>query len=239
MSYDGDRTAAKTGTSSLMKIAIVIGCLFGVLCLACCGGFYYVGRNLANSVTKDPLKVQSIADSIFEFTIPEGMKPAQGMDLTVAGKGARTAIYSATDGRGLFLMEITAPFDPSQVRSGQFDQQAGKPKVRIEKKTIHKVSIHQQTCDFEVGNGQDDNGREITMAGGVFPSKTGQMAFLILTGPADQLTEEAALSFVNSLGEPVAAESAAESDNPPAAASSEPGAASPEAAPAEAVSTPK
>lgn len=239
MSYDGDQTAAKTGASSLMKIAIVIGCLFGVLCLACCGGFYFVSRNLVDSVTKDPLKVQSIADSIFKFTIPEGMKPTQGVDLTVAGKGARTAIFSAADGRGLFLMEITAPFDPDQIQPGQFDQQAGKPKVRLEKKTIHKVSINKQTCDFEVGNGQDDNGRDITMAGGAFPSTTGRMAFLILTGPVDQLTKEAALNFVNSLGEPVETVPVAEPGNPPAAASSEPGSSSPETAPANAVSTPK
>lgn len=226
-----DANGQQKSGSGWLKVVIVIACLFGVLCMACCGGMYYFGRQMANSVTNKPEDVQRIASEISDLKIPDGLKPMMGMDATILGKGMRYAVFSEDQSRSLMLMEFTTPFDPNVAASPQFNmqQQPGAPRVtmQMERQAARKVKIKGQVCQFMVGVGKDEQGKQIHSAVGSFPSKTGNLATLLYAAPAERMSEEQMRAFVDSLGEPVADEAApaateATEKNAPEASSDKP-----------------
>lgn len=71
----------RRGMGTGMKILVAIGVLFGVACLACCGGVMWLGYSLSNSLKTKPEEILAVQESIVSITPPPNVKPAMAMDV--------------------------------------------------------------------------------------------------------------------------------------------------------------
>ncbi|MDZ7620091.1 MAG: hypothetical protein U1E05_24070 [Patescibacteria group bacterium] len=86
-SPDSPRPGMSTGS----KVLLVLGIIFLVMILLCCGGVLTVGymgqRYMEKSVSEDPQVVRQVTAEIAEVDIPEGLEPAFSMDMKVPFTG--------------------------------------------------------------------------------------------------------------------------------------------------------
>jgi hypothetical protein len=73
----------KSGMSTLAKVLLIFGILFGTCGLICCGGVVYFGYMITSSFKTAPADVDAIRNSIAEIQLPPQLKPVMGMDWTL------------------------------------------------------------------------------------------------------------------------------------------------------------
>jgi len=225
MSDDFGQPQKTSSSSTAFKVILILGCIVGVLCLACCGGMFWFGKQFANAMTQDPVRIREIATAILDFPIPEEFEPQVGMTPPMEQFGFQMAMF----GRGqlpdqsgmLMLMEIPGPFQAGQMDIGEHmrqNQQGQHQKhVTIEKSEKLKVEINGSVVSVEVGSGTDEEGTEVRQVVGGFPTRSGKTGMLIMQVQADKMSEEQARAFVGLLGV-VSPDAKAADGDPPAGA---------------------
>src|SRR6516164_8170247 len=84
----GDEQPRPQGMTSTAKVLVVLGSIFGILLLACCGGLVFVGwkfqgvaRSIAkNFTTTNPQDIRARTAEIVHIDIPEEFEPLQAFD---------------------------------------------------------------------------------------------------------------------------------------------------------------
>lgn len=213
---DFNNNPRKQGASLATKIVLTLACVFGLACVACCGGVFYMGKKVADSVSKDPVKAREVAAKMTELKAPDSLKNAASMDLVFGGVGVRFVLFSdqefkdeegaaANDNASIIMLtEVVGSQD--QVRPGMphggaqnFKQVEPQP---FTESVVQKMTINGKETSFEIGKIKDAE-QEIIQAVGGFKTKDGNEGNLILIVRPAVMDLDAAIAFVRSLGTPI------------------------------------
>jgi len=95
----------------LTKLAVLLGSVFGVICLACCIGSWFVGQQSKNEVVKDPESVKAVAAAIVKIDIPDGYRPVRGLTIHTMFEDLQAAVWESEKGGVILVGKLSDPFD--------------------------------------------------------------------------------------------------------------------------------
>ncbi len=208
---DFNNNPRKQGASTATKIVLTLACVFGLVCVACCGGVFYMGNKLASSFSDDPVKAREVAAKILDVKVPDSLPPKGSMDLVIAGAGVRMVIFTdqkdGAPGGGSMLMitEVAGAQDqaqpgiPNAGGAPGFDKPEAQPFVES---VVQKMTINGKETSFEIGKIKQGD-QEHVQATGPFTTKGGNIGNLILVAQPSAMDQDAAVEFIRSLGTPI------------------------------------
>jgi hypothetical protein len=193
----------KRGMSTGMKVLLIVGGIFGVLAVVCCGVGYYVYDRIANSVTSDPAKVAAIQEEIVSIRLPPGFTAQGGMDLGLGPMKVKAAIYVRNGREMLMLMQMPGVASDEEMRKQMeetFEKQGQRQDVKVRSREVRKIQINGQEYPFEFTQGvQGEDQHPVRQVIGVFPGKQGT-AMLMYMCPEEDWDEEEVIEMLNSIG---------------------------------------
>ena len=191
----------KRGMSTGVKVLLILGGVFGVLAVLCCGAGIYLFNKFSKAMTTDPAQVAAIQQDIAGINLPEGFKPQGGFDWTLGIK-IKAAIYSRSGSEMLMLMQMPSTASEEEMRQQMQDslaKQGKKQELRVESRETRTVIIDGKEVPFEFTKGtQEGSGRAMRQVIGVFPGRDGT-AMLMYTAPEDQWKDEEVMAMLRSI----------------------------------------
>ncbi|HUG19327.1 MAG TPA: hypothetical protein VMM56_10140 [Planctomycetaceae bacterium] len=111
------REPAAKSMSTGSKVLLIVGGIFGVLMLLCCGGaVWFVSKIEEPRATSNPTEIAEIKNSILEFEVSERFDPVQAMTMDLVMMKMETVSYEARDGESmLMLMGMNMPVQEAQM----------------------------------------------------------------------------------------------------------------------------
>jgi hypothetical protein len=210
MAPDELRPVPKRKMSTTAKVLIILGLVFGVLVVLCCGGVIWVIYSVAHSFSDDPATTATVAAQITDIDVPDGLRPAGSMDmkLPIVGRIMAAAFYQdTTTHSGLILLQMKAEYrdsDEAEIRR-LFNQSLGQQNVPEEEEVLiqessqKQVVIRGQPAAFTIAKGKGaKSGNARIQVTGLFPGKTG-VAMLMINADAKQYPEETIIKTIESI----------------------------------------
>lgn len=194
----------KQGMSTGLKI--VIGLLIGggIMCLICCGVFFYMMNN-AFDISQEPADVIATTNEITTITIPEDQfPPAMSMKMNMGVMSMKMAMYGEQHGGGtaLMLMEVQAVGAGAAEMQAEMDKSMSNQSFgndltveSSETKQIMIKGVEESFLFSKANNKQGQAFREIT---GSFPSKGGT-AMIVIQVPDEEYDEEKIIQMLQSI----------------------------------------
>lgn len=195
----------KSGMSGGTKLLLILGGIGGLLALVCCGGIGFVVFKYRNAMSTDPATVRATTSEIATIAIPDGFTPVMSMNLP--WPPMKMATYQDSSQQGMIvLMEMDASMggaDPEQMRIQMQQQlrQQGQPQadVQVQQSETRQLTVRGQPTEFVFSKGTNtQTNTEFWQVTGTFQSQGGT-ALLIVMVPADQMTEEEIVEFIESI----------------------------------------
>lgn len=208
---DFNNNPRKQGASTATKIVLTLACIFGLACVACCGGVFYMGNKVVNSFSDDPVKAREVAAKIWDAKVPDNLPPKGSMDLIIGGAGVRFVVFTdqkdgAQDGGSMLMLSEVAgvqdqgkPGLPNAGGAQGFDKVEAQPFVES---VVQKMTVNGKEASFEIGKVKQGD-QEHIQATGNFTTKGGNIGNLILVVQPTVMDQDAAIAFVRSLGTPI------------------------------------
>jgi len=197
-----DGTPKPRGMSTTAKVLLILGGLFGLGCVLCCGGVMYMG---ARGVSMEPEGVKKVTAEIADIEIPENFTPQQSMNIGMFGSGMKTVIYVDKDHPGsmLMLMQMSVPMGNNPKQQADFEkgfQQGGAQNAHVKKESIElrDFEIRGKSAQFQYIKGTTDDGKSVRQVNGAFSGKGGA-AMLMLLVPDEDYDEEAVVKLIESI----------------------------------------
>jgi hypothetical protein len=212
MPSDGMQPPQKPGMSTASKVLIVLGIVFGVACVLCCGGgigFYFFAKSyIADAISKDPVKIAAVTEDITLIEIPDELAPTVSINMKIPFTDQPVMVIvvyadKETDS-GLVLVALGNELgsqDEAQMRRSinqQLRQQGlGEQEgILIEESYQKEVEIRGQPATFTITKGKgSESGTPRIGAAGVFQGKTGSV-MLILNADAEKFPEEKIVEMI-------------------------------------------
>lgn len=203
---DYAREEPRQGMTTGTKVLLVIAGLMGVMLLLCCGGIFWFGSRLSNSVTEDPAEIAKIRESISSIEVPEGFEPQAGANINMFVFQMDLVGYERDDDESLLLlMQMQAAGQGQEEIEQQFRQQAleqsDAEEIDIESTEIRTYEINGRESDFVFAKGtltEDDT--KVRQVSGIFPGKGGA-AFLMFQVAEEDWNEAEVETMILSLDE--------------------------------------
>ncbi len=95
----------------LTKLAVLLGSVFGVICLACCIGSWFFGQQSKNEVVKDPESVKAVAAAIVKIDVPDDYRPSRGQTIHTMFEDIQAAVWESEEGGVILVGKLSDPFD--------------------------------------------------------------------------------------------------------------------------------
>ena len=144
--YVSPQTVEKQGMSSGAKLLLILGILFLLCVLVCCGGIALVGWKasayMEDAISTDPIKIEQRRAELLDMEIPEGFTPTTSIDMVVP----------MTDKRLMTIVAYEGVSESSFTLVGIGDMLADMPQEEMEREIDN--SLRQQ------GIGQPDPGTQ-------------------------------------------------------------------------------
>ncbi|MGD0896250.1 MAG: hypothetical protein ABR915_00355 [Thermoguttaceae bacterium] len=205
----------KTGMGCGAKLLILLGVLFLLLILVCCGGFFGFTYWVKNSVTTDANAVRTATEEITSIDVPAALEPAGAMNLHVPMSGRLIMVLVAFADKGphkndLLVLIASGEFLDEQTQSKvreafqqslaqQGIQQEGQEQLKNRQSSVEERVIRGQAARFTIIKGVGANtGRQRIEVQGTFQGKTGAAA-LMLQADADRISEADVLKMLDSI----------------------------------------
>lgn len=193
------------------NMKIVLG-VMAVLLAACCllgGALALLVPRMAesfvdNALTENPEEAAEVAQGIVDYTLPPGYSEQIAMNF--AGIKMAVIVPQATgSGMIIMLMEYPAAFagDPQEMQrqmETSMAQQSGYRGMNMNAVTTQEVMINGESTVLTVMEGNDDAGNQLRQVAGVFESKAGAPAMLMIMGDLTSWDADAYDSFIQSMG---------------------------------------
>ena len=204
---DVSRSPAKKGMSTGAKVAIILGCVFGVCALLCCGVGGYFMYKASQAVTMDPVQIAAIQQTMLtNIDLPADYAPKMAMDFTMAGQGMKMAIYSPGAGQEpdptqmLMLMQMKITADEAQMQQ-ELERSGGgqQNQINVESSETKMVTIDgtERSVRFAKGKAQQ-GGAAVRQVSAVFPGKEGTVLLNWIV-PEETWDEAAAMQLLQSI----------------------------------------
>jgi hypothetical protein len=194
------------------ELKIVLG-IIGVLLVLCClagGAFMLIVPRMAedfmeNTVVENPAKAAAVANEIVDHTLPAGYSANMAMSFA----GIRMVMigseeYNTGQQLIIMLMEYPTAFagnaeDMKKQMQDSFAQQSGIRTNNMSEAYTEEVVINGQEIQLAVSEGTDNSGNELRQIIGVFESKSGSPAVIMIMGNPASWDTEAYNSFIQSM----------------------------------------
>jgi len=205
----GGQPPRKKGMSTGMKVLIILGIVFLVLVLLCCGGIICSAWWASGMVSEDPVRIKEVTQGITDIDVPDGFEPKTCLDLKfpIFGRIMIFSVYEQTEGNGgLVLMgvgEALAQQNQEQIQQqlNQSLQQQGveQENLAIESSSVKEVEIRGEPAQFVIAKGSGTaSGEQRIQVTGTFKGKSGP-AMLILNVDADSMDEQKIDEMIESI----------------------------------------
>lgn len=102
----------------LTRLAVLLGGVFGVICLACCIGSWFAGQRSKNEIVKDPESVNAVAAAIVKIDVPKEYRPSRGQTIHTMFEDIQVAVWQSEKGGVILVAKLSDPFD---VMTSDFD----------------------------------------------------------------------------------------------------------------------
>jgi hypothetical protein len=194
-----------------MKVLIILGLVFVVMALACCGvgGYFYYAMKPV--VTEDPTEVRAKTAEIAEIEVLDGLEPQMAMSMTIPFKniGMAMVVYSDTTTSSavtmlMFSVDNLSDAEQDEMRrafeQGTSQQNADGPEgINVEDTQEKTINIRGQEITFIVskGTGQQSGNARI-MATGSFQGKAG-ITTVVVNVDAEKYPEEEVVKMLESI----------------------------------------
>ena len=192
------------------ELKIVLG-IIGVLLVLCClagGVFLLVAPRMAesfvdNAIVENPAEAAIVAQGIVDYTLPSGY--AEQIAMNFAGiKMVMIAPQTASSGMLIMFMEYPealggSPDDMQRQIEDAMAQQSGYQSMNMTAAGTQEAVINGEKALLTVLEGSDENGNQLRQATGIFESKTGSPAMLMVMGDLASWDTEAYNTFIQSM----------------------------------------
>jgi len=164
----------KRGMSTGVKVLLILGGVFGVLALACCGFGIWIYNKM---VITDPQKVVAIEQEIVSIQVPDRLKPVFGMDISFGPMPIKMAVRVGSETEVLTLMgmagEAANPVTQQQMQA-EMKKQGKQPGLRIDSNETRNVTIGGEEVAFVFSKGvHEGSGKPMRQVRGVFEGRDG------------------------------------------------------------------
>ena len=205
----------KKGMSSGMKTLLIVGIIFGLLILLCCGGLVgsaiYMGSYVKDAMSEDPAVIAERTAQFVEMEIPSQLSPTMSFDMTIpfSGEPLMVWVVYADNPSGSTLM--MASLGPMMAQQSQDDvQQQLEDSMRQQgvaagqgvdewESSVKEIEVRGEPVafSFAVGKNSDTEAQRIQVSG-MFEGGSGPV-MLILSADTEVVDEEAAVKMIESI----------------------------------------
>lgn len=171
----------------LTKLAVLLGSVFGVICLACCVGSWFVGQQSKNEVVKDPESVKAVAAAIVKIDMPDGYRPVRGQTIHTMFEDLQAAVWESEKGGVILVGKLSDPFD---AMTSDFDKSLERiplqemlnrhPYFSGASGTSVDVEIHGEKIAFDILDFTMWGVPGVHETSGVFPTSDGKTGVLYI-----------------------------------------------------------
>lgn len=215
MSPEGMPPYQKPGMSTGTKVLIILGIVFLVLVLLCCGGglavFWAGASYMKNAVSKDPQVVRQVAAKIIQIDVPEKLKPQFSMDMKVPFSGERIMVMvvygNEASGATVMLASFGKEFagqSEAQMQNQMeqsLRQQGFAPEDDLGpgKATEREIQVRGKPVKFTFTTAKDpESGKQRIMVNGMVEGETGPVMIMVVADP-ETLSEEEIVKMIESI----------------------------------------
>jgi hypothetical protein len=190
----------KRGMSTAVKVLLILGGVFVVLALVCCGFGIWIFNKLAP--TTDPAKVLAIQQSMATIDVPEHLTPQFGMDMSFQQVKMKMAMFAAHGGGEMLMLMQMAGAEGDASAQEQMERELRKQgkqqNMTVNSSQSRKVKTADgQEVDFEFSKGTQD-GRAMRQVRGVFQGRDGAVMLQYIVAE-EEWDEEATLEMLQSI----------------------------------------
>ena len=206
-----EATPPKRGMSTGAKVALILGSIFGVLVVACCGLFIAFVVFVSKSVSKNPKDAIAVSEKIGNVSLPPAFRPAASIDVKVpiVGKRLFSAVSYADQKDNSNL--ILAAFGESMAAQNQeqmkqqlqqsFQGQSGSQNKGFVPKDSEtkELSVLGKPALFKFIHGEDPTSHAARVqVVGTFDGRAG-LSMFIFEGDATKYDDEAITKIIESI----------------------------------------
>ena len=188
---------------------IVLGVIGGILaacCLLVVIGVVFLPNLAENfleqSFTEDPAQAEEVAQSIVDYQLPAGFNEEGAMSFF----GIQTVFISSENSVESMIMLMEFPQglagneeDMRQQMEDAFASQTGAGNYNVTFVESREATINDEPATLGMYEGTDDQGNEVRQIIGVFDSKSGNTAMLMIFGTLRTWNENAIDAFIDSM----------------------------------------
>jgi hypothetical protein len=215
MSPEGMPPPEKPGMSTGTKVLIILGIIFLVLVLLCCGfggAFVWWGTAyMKDAISDDPQVVREVTGEIVEIDIPDKIKPLFSMDMNVPFSDQRVMVMvvygDQGDGTAVMLASFGEAFaDQGQAQMRQQMEQSLREQgfspdsgAGAGEATEKEIVIRGEPVKFMFATAKDpDSGEDRIHVTGMFEGNTGPVMIMVFADP-EKLSEEEIVEMLESI----------------------------------------
>ena len=205
----------KKGMSGGTKALLIVGIIFGLLILLCCGGLVgfgvYMASYVSDAISEDPAVVAERTGQFIQMDIPAQFSPAMSFDMTIPFSDETLMVWVVYADEPSNSMLMMASLGPMLAQQGQDDvrrqleqsmrQQgvaAGKGADEWEG-SVKEIEVRGEPVAFNFAAGKNtDTGAQRIEVSGMFEGQSGPV-MLILSADAKVIDEQAAVEMIESI----------------------------------------
>jgi hypothetical protein len=203
--YVSPQAVEKPGMSSGAKLLLILGILFLLCALVCCGGIAIVGYQasayMEDAVSADPVTIEQRRAELLDMSVPEGFAPEVSVDMKVPMTDSRLmtiVTYQSGPGNSLVLVGVGDMLSDmpkeqmeQEIENSLQQQGIGQPTPGTEWNTADKeFEIGGKPTKFIYRTAKNEDGEPTQFhVTGTVDGKRGP-ALVIISANAETLSEE-------------------------------------------------
>ena len=201
----------KAGMSCGAKLLILLGVLFVLVIVACCGGMIGFGWYFGKSVSEDPDEIIALTQEIVDIDIPEALPPQLSFDMKIPFSGQQVMKWAVYADEATASLLVLASFGEAlqgqdeEALADQIEQSlrqqgmASEQNVREWQRSTREIEVRGKPVSFDFATGEDvDSGARRIEVTGTFEGAGGSVLFSF-SGDAEKFPEETIVEMIESI----------------------------------------
>jgi hypothetical protein len=191
----------------MSKLALMLVGVFGLICLACCGGTWFVDQSSEHEEFTDVDSVTAVAAEIAHLDLPSHFRAKRAQSIRTMFEDVSAALWQSEKGSVIFLGQVSEPFDSvtSDVEAVLAKLPLGRniqrpPSYSSGSGVTVDVEIHGEKIQFDIEDLAMWGMPGVRQTSGVFPTADGGTGIIyIRTELAVETTPEEIENILHSI----------------------------------------
>jgi hypothetical protein len=215
MSPEGMPPYQKPGMSTGTKVLLILGIIFLVLVVLCCGGglaLFWAGASyMKDAFSDDPQVVRRVTGEIVDIEVPDKLQPQFSVNMKVPISGERFMVMVGYGDQAKGTAVMLASFGKEFAAQGQAQmqnqmeqqlrQQGLGPEQNMGPQEVaeKEIEVRGEPVKFLFATAKDpESGKERIQVTGAFQGKTGPVMIMVFADP-EVLSEEEIVEMIESI----------------------------------------